>query len=218
VGDEAECLSTTFEGKVSAGDSYRRARKLMALARRISQQKNKQLIGKRLQVLVEGPSEESELVMVGRHRGQAPEIDGTVFLSGELVTPGTLVDVTVSQATDYDLLGHLRTGAPAAFRRVIRRHAGHARLGRPQDAPHRLSRTAPAELHRQNCSSAPHQRARRSARPIVPSCSTKRVARSRAQFSVLLAPPSGPRSDESAGTSIWTLPLSVSPSRYQTAT
>jgi len=103
--DEAECLSTTFEGKVSAGDSYRRARKLMALGRRISQQKNKQLIGKRLQVLVEGPSEESELVMVGRHRGQAPEIDGTVFLSGELVTPGTLVDVTVSQATDYDLLG-----------------------------------------------------------------------------------------------------------------
>jgi len=105
--DEAECLSNSLPDKVSAGDSYRRARKLMSLGRRISQKKNRALVGQRLQVLVEGPSEESELVMVGRHRGQAPEIDGTVFLSGELASPGTLVDVTVSQATDYDLLGDI---------------------------------------------------------------------------------------------------------------
>ena len=39
-------------------------------------------IGRELEVLVEGPSEESELVMVGRHAGQAPEIDGAVYLSG----------------------------------------------------------------------------------------------------------------------------------------
>lgn len=105
--DEAECLSNGLPDKVSAGDSYRRARKLMALGRKISQKKNKALVGQRLQVLVEGPSEESELVMVGRHKGQAPEIDGTVFLSGELASPGTLVDVTISQATDYDLLGDI---------------------------------------------------------------------------------------------------------------
>lgn len=43
--------------------------------------------------------------MVGRHRGQAPEIDGVVFLSGGECRPGTFVDVRVTQATDYDLLG-----------------------------------------------------------------------------------------------------------------
>jgi len=113
--DESECLSNTFEGKVTAQDSYQRARKLMALGRRISRQKNRELVGKRMQVLVEGASEESELVMVGRHRGQAPEIDGTVFLSGELAQPGTLVDVTVSQATDYDLLGDIDANQAPIF-------------------------------------------------------------------------------------------------------
>ena len=64
-------------------------------------------MGRRLQVLVEGTSEESELVFVGRHRGQAPEIDGCVYLSGGPVTPGTLVDVEITQVTDYDLLGEV---------------------------------------------------------------------------------------------------------------
>lgn len=131
--DETECLSHGLPDKVSAGDSYRRARKLMALGRKISQKKNKALVGQRLQVLVEGPSEESELVMVGRHRGQAPEIDGTVFLSGELATPGTLVDVTVSQATDYDLLGDIDERVAAIVGRGRRSSAGAELVTRASD-------------------------------------------------------------------------------------
>ena len=49
-----------------------RARKLMALQRRIAREKNRALIGREIDVLVEGPSEEHELVMKGRHAGQAP--------------------------------------------------------------------------------------------------------------------------------------------------
>ena len=45
--------------------------------------------------------------MVGRHAGQAPDIDGSVFLSGGEVQPGTLVNLTISQATDYDLFGQV---------------------------------------------------------------------------------------------------------------
>lgn len=105
--DEAEAAANALEGKVSPATSKARAKKLMSLQRRISKKKNKALVGRRLEVLVEGPSEESELVMVGRHRGQAPEIDGCVYLSGGLVVPGQLVNVTVTQATDYDLLGEV---------------------------------------------------------------------------------------------------------------
>jgi ribosomal protein S12 methylthiotransferase len=103
--DEPEAHAFTFEEKVSRGESYNRARKLMGLQRKISERKNRQLRGRRLEVLVEGPSEESDLVMVGRHKGQAPDIDGVVYLSGELSQPGTLVQVKISQSTDYDLLG-----------------------------------------------------------------------------------------------------------------
>lgn len=125
--DEDECHASSYEGKVSRNLSYQRARKLMAVQRKISRTKNRALVGTRLEVLVEGPSEESELVLVGRHRGQAPEIDGCVYLSGGPADPGTIVEVTVSQATDYDLLGELEEDAVP----IVGRSAPSPSVARP---------------------------------------------------------------------------------------
>ena len=47
-----------------------------------------ELIGKRLEVLVEGPSPETEHLLVGRHEGQAPDIDGQVYINDGLGLPG----------------------------------------------------------------------------------------------------------------------------------
>ena len=58
-------------------------------------------------MLVEGTSDEHELVMKGRHAGQAPEIDGQVYLSGGEVAPGEMRRVQITQASDYDLVGEL---------------------------------------------------------------------------------------------------------------
>jgi ribosomal protein S12 methylthiotransferase len=90
----------------------------MSLQRRISRKKNKALIGQELEVLVEGPSEESELVMAGRHPGQAPEIDGSVYLSGGPVQPGDLCRARVTSAEDYDLVAEVleRTRLPGPRR------------------------------------------------------------------------------------------------------
>ncbi len=84
-----------------------RAKQLMSIQRKISMKKNRALIGRELDVLVEGPSEDSELVMMGRHAGQAPEIDGCVYLSGGSALPGEFRRVRVTQASDYDLVGEL---------------------------------------------------------------------------------------------------------------
>jgi ribosomal protein S12 methylthiotransferase len=68
-------------------------------------------------VLVEGPSEESELVMVGRHAGQAPDVDGIVYLSHGPVQPGTFCMANVVSSTEYDLLAEAEpndTRAPSA--------------------------------------------------------------------------------------------------------
>jgi ribosomal protein S12 methylthiotransferase len=105
--DEPGTHSYTQEDKVPARVTAARAKKLMSVQRRISRAKNKQLIGKRVEVLVEGPSEENEWVMVGRHRGQAPDIDGCVFLSGDAGSPGRIVTGTVSACTDYDLVAEI---------------------------------------------------------------------------------------------------------------
>jgi ribosomal protein S12 methylthiotransferase len=105
--DEPSSKSFTLPLKIPARVARARAKKLMALQRRISRKKNRALVGRELDVLVEGPSEESELVMVGRHAGQAPEIDGIVYLSGDEALPGQMRRVRITKATDYDLLGEL---------------------------------------------------------------------------------------------------------------
>ena len=103
--DEETAASSELADKVKPALAASRWRKLMALQRKIARAKNKQLIGRELEVLVEGASEEHDLVMMGRHRGQAPEIDGQVYLSGGEVLPGQMRRVKITQASDYDLVG-----------------------------------------------------------------------------------------------------------------
>jgi ribosomal protein S12 methylthiotransferase len=105
--DEESAASNELEGKVKTVVAANRWRKLMGLQRKIAREKNKALVGRELEVLVEGASEEHDLVMMGRHRGQAPEIDGQVYLSGGEVLPGQMRRVTITQAADYDLVGDL---------------------------------------------------------------------------------------------------------------
>jgi len=101
--DESGTASFSQDDKVGRTMARARARKLAALQRRISRAKNRKLVGQELTVLVEGESSESELVMIGRHAGQAPEIDGCVYLSGGPVAAGELWRSRVLGATDYDL-------------------------------------------------------------------------------------------------------------------
>lgn len=86
---------------------------LMAIQQAISLEKNRALVGQRLEVLVDGTSPEHDYVLEGRTYGQAPEVDGVVYLSqneeleGEPIpiVPGDFVDVVVEEATEYDLKG-----------------------------------------------------------------------------------------------------------------
>jgi len=105
--DEETSHSATLEGKVTAKVSASRNRKLMTLQRKIARDANKALVGKEMDVLVEGKSDEHDLVMQGRHAGQAPDIDGSVYLSGGEATPGEMRRVKITQASDYDLVGEL---------------------------------------------------------------------------------------------------------------
>ena len=105
--DEASAHSSTLPDKVPQKTIAARAKKLMSIQRRISKKKNRALVGQELDVLVEGVSEDSELVMMGRHAGQAPEIDGCVYLSGGTALPGEFRRLRITQASDYDLVGEL---------------------------------------------------------------------------------------------------------------
>jgi ribosomal protein S12 methylthiotransferase len=110
--DEPSARSHALPDKVARGVAAKRARKLMSVQRAISKKHQKRLVGTELEVLVEGPSEDSDLVMAGRHAGQAPDIDGSVYLSGEPVLPGELVKACVTKASDYDLVADVLEKVP----------------------------------------------------------------------------------------------------------
>ncbi|HTM19857.1 MAG TPA: 30S ribosomal protein S12 methylthiotransferase RimO [Kofleriaceae bacterium] len=100
---EPGTVSAMLPGRVPDELARERQEQLMELQRQVSRARHQAMIGRQLEVLVDGPSEDSELVMAGRWYGQAPEIDGTVFLGDGEAQPGQFVRAVVDQATDYDL-------------------------------------------------------------------------------------------------------------------
>jgi ribosomal protein S12 methylthiotransferase len=105
--DEEGTAAYDFEDKVPQKVIERRWREVMAVQKRINREQNRTLIGKRIEVLVEGPSPESEHLLVGRHEGQAPDIDGVVYINDGFGYPGEFVTVEVTEAHDYDLVGRV---------------------------------------------------------------------------------------------------------------
>ncbi len=84
-----------------------RHRKLMQLQRPISRRKMLALVGSENELLDESVSEESEFLLEGRHRGQAPDIDGKVYLANGEAQAGEIRRAIVTDAADYDLVADL---------------------------------------------------------------------------------------------------------------
>ena len=55
--------------------------------------------------MVEGVSTETDLLLQGRHVGQAPDIDGLTYINSGTAAPGDVVRVLIDQAGDYDVAG-----------------------------------------------------------------------------------------------------------------
>jgi ribosomal protein S12 methylthiotransferase len=92
---------------VPAAIKRRRRTTLMARQKKIVAAAQKRKVGQVVEVLVDGPSPEHELVLQGRVRGQAPEIDPLVILTDcdpSLVSPGDLIRATIVGASGYDLI------------------------------------------------------------------------------------------------------------------
>jgi ribosomal protein S12 methylthiotransferase len=102
--------SGTLEELVPPKLIERRARELMRAQKALSKRRLRALVGRELEVLVEGESDESELLLVGRHAGQAPEVDGRVHLVNGSAQPGEIRTARITHSADYDLVGDLSLG------------------------------------------------------------------------------------------------------------
>ena len=80
---------------------------LMEVQQNISREKQRAFIGKTLEVVVEGFSEETELLLQGRMSQQAPDIDGVVLINDGLAKVGQFVKVKITDHMEYDLIGEI---------------------------------------------------------------------------------------------------------------
>jgi len=109
--DEEGAGASDLDQKVPKRTIESRRRRLMRLQQKISTKARKQWIGRELDILVEGESEETELLWQGRSLDQAPEIDGKVLINDfgphEILVPGTFYRAEITESHDYDVVARI---------------------------------------------------------------------------------------------------------------
>src|SRR3984957_11388737 len=100
-----------LDKKLPLGEIERRRKHLMTIQQKISKKKKKTLVGQEFDLLLEGISEETELLMEGRTAMHAPEIDGKVFVNdfpADIAPqPGEFYRCQITEAHDYDLVAKI---------------------------------------------------------------------------------------------------------------
>ena len=109
--DQEGADAYALEKKLSSREIERRRKHLMGIQRRISKKKKKALVGQEFDLLLEGTSEETDLLMEGRTSMHAPEIDGKVFVNDfpedMEPQPGEFYRCQITEAHDYDLVARI---------------------------------------------------------------------------------------------------------------
>lgn len=114
--DRVGCFSYSPEENTPAGKmidqldeetKLRRHDILMKTQQKISKRLQKRMIGKVLDVMVEGFSEETDLLLQGRNSQQAPDIDGVTLINSGTADVGQIVKVRITDSLEYDLIGEI---------------------------------------------------------------------------------------------------------------
>jgi len=105
--NEQGCPAEGFAHQVDEELKETRLREVAELQSEVSAEILKKYIGTTEPVLVEGLSSETDLLLAGRTRFQAPDIDGCVLINDGVANPGDILDVKITEAQIYDLVGRI---------------------------------------------------------------------------------------------------------------
>ena len=108
--DEQGTEAYHHPNKVPEAVAEQRREALMLLQQEISRETLSTYRGKSLPVLVDGVSEQSEWLLEGRTMGQAPEVDGVVYINEGSPQVGSIVEITITETHEYDLVGYSTEG------------------------------------------------------------------------------------------------------------
>lgn len=105
--DEEGSPAFNFSDKIGPETILVRYNRVMEVQSEISAVKQQRFVDTIEQVLIQGFSEESELLLEGRTRYQAPEIDGCVYITSGTANPGDILPVKITESHHYDLVGEI---------------------------------------------------------------------------------------------------------------
>ena len=108
--DEEGTAAFNLDGKVQRRTANRRRNELMKQQAGISKRKLRGRIGQTVEVLLEGNSEESDLLLQGRTEAQAPDIDGHILINDtndRQTQSGEFYSVEITDSMEYDLIGRI---------------------------------------------------------------------------------------------------------------
>ncbi|MCF6179471.1 MAG: 30S ribosomal protein S12 methylthiotransferase RimO [Geopsychrobacter sp.] len=100
-----------LKGQIPARTKQSRLKRLMKAQAQVSFAHNQRLVGRVERVLVEGFSEETELLLKGRSARQAPDVDGCCLITAGEADVGQLVDLRITDSAEYDLIGEIIEGS-----------------------------------------------------------------------------------------------------------
>lgn len=105
--DEEGTPALRLSNKIEQDVIDERFEMLYETQKEIARELNQEFVGKIIDVLVEGFHEETDLLLQGRHAGQAPDIDGKVIINDGMAQAGEIVKVEITEVLDYDLVGRI---------------------------------------------------------------------------------------------------------------
>lgn len=111
--NEEGCPAEQMTDQVAETEKQHRLDGVLTAQAEVSANAQQRFVGTVQRVLVEGVSRESELLLEGRTRYQAPDIDGCVLINEGETSPGEFVDVEITEAHVYDLVGRIVTSGEA---------------------------------------------------------------------------------------------------------
>lgn len=104
---EEDTKAASLDNQVDEEVKLCRKDEIMELQQEISMDKSERLIGKEIEVIIEGKASDED-VYVGRSYMDAPSVDGYVFInSEEELMSGDFAKVRIVKAMEYDLIGDL---------------------------------------------------------------------------------------------------------------
>ncbi len=110
--NEEGCPAEGYGNQIDEDVKESRLEDVAALQAQVSTKILQKFVGRTEPVMVEGLSSETDLLLAGRTRFQAPDIDGCVLINDGIANPGDILEIEITEAQIYDLVGRIKdTGA-----------------------------------------------------------------------------------------------------------